>query len=151
MPSFELSRATTVDAPPDRVHALIDDFHAWQQWSPWEQLDPDLQRTYTGPANGVGSHYAWSGNKKAGEGTMEITESTPQAVVVDLRFLKPFEAVNVTRFDLAPVGAGTQVTWTMTGERNLAFTVMGKLFFDKAIGKDFDKGLAQLKAAAERG
>ena len=82
---------------------------------------------------------------------MEITGSTPQAVVVDLRFLKPFEATNVTRFDLAPVGAGTQVTWTMTGERNLLFTVMGRLFFDKAIGKDFDQGLAQLKAAAERG
>jgi hypothetical protein len=146
---FELSRSTTIAAPPERVHALLDDFREWRAWSPWEELDPDLQRTFTGPEQGVGSHYAWSGNKKAGQGTMEITESTPSAVVVDLQFLKPFEATNVTRFDLVPAAGGTHVTWTMTGERNALMTVMGKLFFDKAIGKDFDKGLAQLKAAAE--
>jgi hypothetical protein len=150
MASFSMTRSTTVDAPPERVHPLIDDFRAWQQWSPWEGVDPDLQRTYTGPERGVGSHYAWSGNKKAGEGTMEITSSTPSAVVVDLRFLKPFKATNVTRFDLTPVGGGTRVDWTMTGERNAVMSLMGKLFFDQAIGKDFDRGLASLKAAAER-
>ena len=151
MPSFELSRSTTVAAPPERVHALLDDFRAWRQWSPWEDVDPDLRRTYTGPERGVGAHYAWVGNKKAGEGTMEVVEDTPSTVAVDLRFLKPFEATNLTRFDLEPAGDGTRVVWTMTGERNLAFAVMGKLFFDKAIGKDFDKGLARLKAAAEKG
>ncbi len=149
MAAFEMSRSTTVAAPPERVHALLDDFHQWQRWSPWEGLDPDLQRTFTGPAKGVGSHYAWSGNKKAGQGTMEIIESTPSAVVVDLRFLKPFEATNVTRFDLTPDAQGTTVVWTMTGERGAVMSLMGKLFFDKAIGKDFDKGLARLKAAAE--
>ena len=150
MPAFELTRSTTVDAPPERVHALLDDFRAWQRWSPWEDLDPDLRRTYTGPERGVGSHYRWSGNKKAGEGSMEITGSTPSAVVVDLRFLKPFEATNVTRFDLTPTDGGTRVDWTMTGQRGVLFTLMGKLFFDRAIGKDFDRGLASLKAAAER-
>ena len=149
MASFELSRATTVAAPPERVHALLDDFHQWQRWSPWEGLDPDLRRTYTGPEKGVGSHYAWSGNKKAGEGTMEMVESTPTAVVVDLRFLKPFEATNLTRFDLTPEGGGTHVVWTMTGGRNALMSLLGRLYFDKAIGKDFDRGLAQLKAVAE--
>ena len=70
MAGFEMSRSTTIDAPPERVHGLIDDFHEWRQWSPWEDVDPDLQRTYTGPDAGVGAHYAWSGNSKAGEGTM---------------------------------------------------------------------------------
>lgn len=150
MAHFEMSRSTTINAPADRVHSLLNDFREWQQWSPWEGLDPDLKRTFTGPATGVGSHYAWAGNKKAGEGTMEITESTPSSVAIDLEFLKPFKASNVTAFDLTEAGSGTtRVNWTMTGTRGVIMGLMGKLFFDKAIGKDFDKGLAQLKAAAE--
>lgn len=151
MTAFEMSRSTTIAAPPERILALLDDFHAWQTWSPWEGIDPDLQRTYTGPDRGVGAHYAWSGNKKAGEGTMEIIESTPSSVVCDLRFLKPFKATNITRFDLTPSGVGTAVAWVMTGERGAVMGLMGKLYFDKAVGKDFDRGLAQLKAAAESG
>lgn len=150
MADFSMSRATTVDAPAERVHALVDDFREWPRWSPWEGLDPDLRRTYTGPERGVGSHYAWAGNKKAGEGTMEIIESTPSTVAVDLRFLKPFKATNVTRFDLAPLDSGTRVTWTMTGERGAVMSLMGKLYFDKTIGADFERGLASLKAEAER-
>jgi carbon monoxide dehydrogenase subunit G len=146
---FELSRSTSVAAPADRVHALLDDFRQWQRWSPWEQLDPALRRTFTGPERGVGSHYAWSGNRKAGRGTMEVVESTPTSVVVDLHFLKPFEARNTTRFDLTPVGAGTTVVWTMTGERGPLMSLMGRAFFDRAIGEDFDRGLEQLRAAAE--
>lgn len=150
MAHFEMSRSTTINAPAARVHSLLNDFREWQQWSPWEGLDPDLKRTFTGPATGVGSHYAWAGNKKAGEGTMEITESTPSSVAIDLEFLKPFKASNVTAFDLTEAGSGTtRVNWTMTGTRGVIMGLMGKLFFDKAIGKDFDKGLAQLKAAAE--
>ncbi len=151
MSAFEMSRSTHVDAPPERVLPLLDDFHEWQQWSPWEGLDPNLQRTFTGPEKGVGSHYHWSGNKKAGEGTMEITKAGPGGVEVDLRFLKPIKATNVTRFDLTPAAGGTDVTWVMTGERNVAMALMGKLYFDRAVGRDFEKGLASLKAAAERG
>lgn len=149
MATFEMSRSTTVAAPPERVHALLDDFHEWRRWSPWEDLDPDLQRTYTGPERGVGARYEWSGNKKAGKGSMEIIESTPATVAVYLRFLQPFEATNVTRFDLTPSGAGTNVVWTMTGERGALMSVMGRLYFDRAIGKDFDRGLDRLRAAAE--
>ncbi|MGZ5399284.1 MAG: SRPBCC family protein [Nocardioides sp.] len=149
MSSFEMSRSTTIDAPPDRIHALLDDFHAWREWSPWEEVDPDLHRTFTGPDQGVGAHYAWRGNSKAGQGTMEIIESSPSSVVVDLRFLKPIKATNVTRFDLTPAGAGTTVVWTMTGDRGAVMGLMGKLYFDRAVGKDFDRGLAQLKSAAE--
>lgn len=150
MPHFSLSRSTHVAAEPERVHALLDDFRRWQAWSPWEDVDPDLRRSYSGPDQGVGSRYEWQGNRRAGHGSMEITESDPARVVVDLRFLKPFKAENVTRFEMTPVGGGTDVRWTMTGHRNPVMQVMGRLFFDKAIGHDFEKGLAQLKAAAER-
>lgn len=149
MATFTLSRSTRIDADPARVHALIDDFKQWRQWSPWEEVDPNLERSYSGPERGVGSRYEWSGNNKAGQGTMEIVESDPSKVVVDLRFLKPFKARNDTRFDLAQTGTGTDVTWTMTGDRNPVMQLIGKLFFDKQIGKDFDKGLARLKTAAE--
>ena len=147
MPAFSQTHETTIDAPASTVHALVADFHEWLKWSPWEGLDPDLQRTYDGA--GTGATYAWSGNKQAGEGRMTFASITPEQVVVDLEFLKPFKAQNVVTFDLAPAGAGTKVAWTMAGQRNLAFAVMGKLFFDKAIGKDFTRGLAALKAAAE--
>lgn len=149
MSTFSLSRSTYVDADPARVHALVDDFRQWQQWSPWEGLDPELEREYDGPARGVGSRYAWRGNSKAGEGSMEITESDPSKVVIDLRFLKPFKATNVSRLDLEPDNGGTRVTWSMTGERNPVMGLLGTLFFDKMIAKDFDKGLAQLKVTAE--
>lgn len=151
MARFEMRRSTHVEAPPARVHALVGDFHQWVRWSPWEGLDPDLRRTYGGPDHGVGSTYHWSGNKQAGEGRMAITGSTPEQVVVDLQFLKPFKASNVTTFDLRPAGEGTDVTWTMTGTRGALMGLMGKLFFDKVIGKDFHKGLASLKSEAERG
>lgn len=150
MADFSMSRSIRVMAEPQRVHALVDDFREWQKWSPWEGLDPALTRDYTGPSRGVGSTYRWSGNRKAGEGEMRITESTPTSVVVDLVFLKPFKATNVTTFSLVPAGDATEVTWTMTGNRSAVMSVMGKVFFDKAIGGDFEKGLAALKQSAEQ-
>lgn len=150
MSEFSLSRNTRIQADADRVHALLDDFREWQTWSPWEGVDPDLHREYTGPDHGVGSTYHWSGNRKAGEGEMRITESTPDAVVVDLAFLKPFKATNVTTFAITPAGDATDVTWTMAGTRSALMGVLGSLFFDKAIGADFEKGLASLKQEAEQ-
>lgn len=150
MADFSLSRTTRIHAAPTVVHALVDDFREWQRWSPWERLDPDLRREYSGPDHGVGSTYRWSGNKKAGEGEMRITASTPAAVVVDLEFLKPLKASNTTTFALVPVGDVTEVTWTMAGTRSAIMSLAGRLFFDKAIGGDFDKGLAALKREAER-
>ena len=150
MADFTLSRSTRVHAEPARVHALVDDFREWQKWSPWEGLDPAMHREYTGPDHGVGSMYHWSGNKKAGEGEMRITGSTPTSLVADLEFLKPFKASNVMSFALAPDGDATDVTWTITGRRNAVMNLMGKLFFDKAIAGDFERGLASLKREAER-
>ena len=150
MSTFSMSRAETVNASVGTVHDLLNDIRHWRDWSPWEDVDPDLERTYSGPEVGTGAHYAWSGNNKAGTGTMEIVESTPDRIVIALEFLKPFKASNKTSFQLTPSGSGTKVTWTMTGQRNALMGVMGKFYFDKAIGKDFDRGLAQLKARAER-
>ena len=143
-------RSATIEADPARVHGLINDFHEWTAWSPWEDVDPNLQRTHSGPSSGVGAHYAWSGNRKAGEGSMEITGSTAESIVIDLRFLKPFKAEHEIEFDLTPTGTGTEVAWRMRGEQKGLWALIGKVFpMDKMVGKDFEKGLTRLTATAE--
>jgi hypothetical protein len=150
MGSYSVERSIIVNAPASRLHDLVDDFHHWTAWSPWEDLDPALQRTYSGPDRGVGAHYAWTGNRKAGAGSMEITGSAPEKVEVSLVFLKPFKATNQTVFYFEPSGEGTRVRWTMTGEQAGMMAVFGRFMkMDKLIGPDFEKGLARLKAAAE--
>jgi uncharacterized protein YndB with AHSA1/START domain len=148
--SFHISRETTIAAPPERVHALVNDFHEWQAWSPWEGLDPAMERTYAGSATGVGAVYAWRGNSKAGEGRMEILESAPQHVAVDLLFAAPMKAHNRVDFTLTPTADGTHVEWAMTGPQSVVMRLMSKFWsMEKLVGPDFERGLAQLKTTAE--
>lgn len=147
MVSYSHSYRTTIAAPAATIQALIADFHAWTRWSPWEGLDPDLQRTYEG--SGLGATYAWSGNRKAGQGSMRFVAVEPLRVAADLEFVKPFKASNLVTFWLTPGEQGTEVEWVLAGTRNVALELMGRLFFDRVIGKDFQRGLAQLKAVAE--
>ena len=153
MSSYEVIRSARIAAPPAAVHALLDDFHEWRRWSPWEDLDPTLERTYAGPDRGVGAHYAWRGNRKAGRGSMEITGSTPDRVDVRLIFLKPFSASNDVTFLLTPDGSGgTAVEWRMRGEQRGLWGLVGRfLNMDKLVGGDFEKGLARLRETAEAG
>lgn len=149
--TYTLKRSATINASPELVYAEIADFHRWTGWSPWEDLGPDIQRTYTGSDSGTGAVYAWKGNRKAGVGRMEITEAIEASgVEIALDFVKPFKSSSTTAFTLTPEGDGTHVTWTMTGPKTLMIKVMG-LFknMDKMIGPDFEKGLGRLKALAE--
>ena len=148
---YTVQRATTIEAPPSRVYEQIVNFRNWTNWSPWEDVDPNLQRQYSGATEGVGASYEWSGNRKAGQGRMEIVDTAePSRVQIDLRFEKPFKARNDTEFSIEQAGSGSRVTWTMTGQKTLMTKVMG-LFtsMDKMVGPDFEKGLAQLKSTAE--
>ncbi|MCU1536540.1 MAG: Polyketide cyclase/dehydrase [Humibacillus sp.] len=150
---FHLSRETTISAPPERVHALLDDFRQWRSWSPWEGLDDHLERDYSGPQSGVGAVYAWRGNRKAGEGRMELLVSEPLHVGVDLLFSAPMKAHNRVDFTLTPVdeGRATHLAWVMTGPQNLVMRLMSKVYsLEKMIGPDLERGLAQLKTVAEK-
>jgi hypothetical protein len=150
--TYTVERSVVIEAPPARAFEQVVDFHKWTAWSPWEGIDPTMRRTYSGAGSGTGAMYAWSGNRKAGRGRMTITDATePSGVRIDLVFEKPFKARNDTWFAFEPDGAGTRVTWTMTGRKTLATKVMG-IFksMEDLIGPDFEKGLAQLKATAER-
>lgn len=149
MASFSNSRSVEVSAAAATIHSFINDFHHWQVWSPWEDMDPDMQRSFSGLDSGVGARYDWSGNNKVGRGSMQITASAPDEVVIDLEFLAPFKARNTATFTLSEAEGRTHVDWTMSGTRNVIMAVLGAIMFDKAIIKDFDRGLAKLKAAAE--
>ncbi len=149
--SFRVERSTSINTTPDKIFPLINDFHRWPAWSPWEKLDPDMRKSFGGPPTGVGSSYEWEGNSKAGKGRMEITASTPTKINLNLDFIKPFKANNFTEFSMVPAGDSTDLTWSLYGpspfitKLMMVFTTM-----DKMVGKDFDEGITNLKREAEK-
>ena len=149
--SFRVERTASIKAPPEKVHALINDFHNWPLWSPWEKMDPDMKRQHSGMQRGVGAVYAWLGNSKVGEGRMEIVDSSPSTrVAIKLDFFKPFDAHNTAEFTLKAEDGGTHVNWAMFGPANFMTKAMGVFGgMDKMVGKDFERGLANMKIAAE--
>jgi uncharacterized protein YndB with AHSA1/START domain len=149
--TFRVERSTTINASPEKIFSLLDNFHEWSKWSPWEKMDPTMQRSYSGPENGVGAAYAWKGNDAVGQGSMKITQvAAPSKLGVQLDFIAPMEASNQVEFVLTPNGNTTHVLWTMQGESNYLSKLMQVFVsMDSLIGKDFEAGLADLKATAE--
>jgi uncharacterized protein YndB with AHSA1/START domain len=150
--TYTVERSATIAAEPQRIYDCLADFHEWMKWSPWEDLDPNQQRTFSGAESGTGAAYAWSGNRKAGKGTMKITDvQPPNKVDIALEFEKPFKSSNTIRFRLSPINEkATKVSWTMVGPKTLMTKIMG-LFtsMDKMVGPDFERGLARLKTLLE--
>jgi hypothetical protein len=154
-PTFRIERSTHVDATMLQVAELIDDFRAWRRWSPWEQLDPALRRTYSGADAGVGAVYEWNGNGKAGAGRMEITGMDAGAaravITIRLDFLSPVKATHTAEFVMTPGADGTDLSWAMFGRSPFVSRLMGVFIdLDKLVGKDFEAGLAALKHQAEQ-
>ena len=153
--AFSITRTAVLDAPAPAVFTQLEDFRHWRNWSVWEQIDPDMQRSFTGAERGVGAHYAWSSNAKAGAGSMEIIDaSAGRQVVIDLRFLKPFRATNPTVITLEPLQGGrTEVTWRMTGQRGALMRALSRVVkMDDALAHQIDETLAALgrESAANR-
>ena len=149
--TFRVQRAKSIQAPPDRIFELINDFHRWGSWSPYERLDPAMKKTYSGAANGKGAVYEWAGNGKAGAGRMEITETAPPSkVTIKLDFVKPFEGHNTAEFTLEAKGDSTNVTWAVHGPQ-LYFAKVMSIFvsMDSLLGKEFEAGLTKMKSIAE--
>ena len=149
---YQVERTASINAPAPVVFAQVNDFHKWDAWSPWAKIDPKMTQSFDGASSGKGAIYYWNGNKDVGEGRMTITESVPATLIrIKLDFIKPFAASNATEFAFASQGNQTNVRWTMSGEKNFlmkAFTMFGSM--DKMVGNDFEKGLAQMKAVAEK-
>lgn len=143
--AFRVERSLDIQAPSSKIYPFISDFHGWRSWSPWENLDPDLKRTYVGD-----SIYEWEG-KKAGKGRMEITHASPDwHILIRLDFIKPFEGHNTAEFTLTPTANVTTVKWAMYGPTTFIGKVMSVFVpMEKFIGPQFEQGLANLKRAAE--
>ncbi len=149
--TFRVTRTTNIKAPQEKIFALINDFHRWDSWSPWEKLDPAMKRTHSGAASGKGTVYEWEGNSKVGAGRMEITDTSPSSkITIKLDFIRPFEGHNIAEFALDPKGDSTSVTWAMHGPNRYMGKVMSVFInMDRMIGKDFETGLAHLKNISE--
>ena len=148
---FRIARTAEIAAPADKIFPLINDLRQFNSWNPFTKADPASAITYSGPAQGVGAAYDWSGSK-SGAGRMQIaTSSPPSKVTANLDFLTPFVANNMAEYTLVPRGTSTAVTWAMTGRRPYSHKLMGTIFnMDKMIGGEFAKGLADLKGLVER-
>ncbi len=149
--TYTVTRSTTIQATPEAVWPHLVDLRAWEAWSPWEGKDPDQQRTYTGSASGVGQRYTWSGDRKVGQGSMEITQAdAPRRLVIDLEFVKPFRSRSTTSLELRPEDRGTYITWSITGPTTLMTRLMSPFrSMDAMLGPDFEKGLDDLKSISE--
>ncbi len=150
--AFRIQRSLTIAAPPEKIFPHLNDYRAWQAWSPYEKKDPAMKRTFSGPATGPGATYEWDGDKNVGKGRIEITEVSPNAhIAFNLDMLKPFEAHNKGEFTLEPQGNTTVVTWAMYGRSPYLAKIMHVFFsMDRMVGGDFESGLASLKAIAEK-
>jgi hypothetical protein len=149
---YRVERSATMNAPAPVVFNQVNDFHKWDAWSPWAKLDPNMKTTFEGAPSGTGAVYAWTGNSDVGEGRMTIMDSKPgEAIKIKLEFIKPFAATSDTLFSFKPQGNQTAVTWTMDGDNNFVGKAMCLFMnMDKMVGGDFEKGLAQMKAVAEK-
>ena len=150
--TFSVQRSASIQAPPERIFPLINDLRAFNTWNPFEKKDPNLKGRYSGPAGGKGAGYAFEGNKDVGKGSIEILESSsPSRVTMRLSMVEPFKVQNIVEFTLAPIGGVTNVTWAMQGPAPfLAKIIHVFIDMDKMVGRDFEAGLANLKAAVEK-
>jgi hypothetical protein len=149
---FRVERAATIKAPAATIFPLISDLAAWGAWSPWAKKDPAMKMSFSSATSGTGAVFEWDGNKNVGKGRMEITDSAPPAkVTIKLDFIKPFEGHNVAEFSLAPDGDATRVTWAMQGPTPFLGKIVSVFInCDKMVGRDFEAGLANLKAVSEK-
>lgn len=147
---YEISREAVIDAPADVIFEQINDHKNRGAWSPWDQMDPDMTKTYEGPSSGQGAKYSWTGNEDVGTGSLEILESAPNRFVKSkLTFLEPFESESIILWNLDPVEGGTKATWTIQGELPGYLFWMGEEDMEEMMGPDFESGLAMLKEVAE--
>ena len=149
--ALHVERAADVKAPPEKIFPLINDFHSWGSWSPYEKKDPGMKRTYSGATAGKGAIYEWDGNSDVGQGRMEILDSTPSQIRIKLDFMKPLEGHDIATFTMKRDGNATKVTWAMDGPTPFLGKLIGVFMnMDTMIGTDFEAGLANLKTLTEQ-
>jgi carbon monoxide dehydrogenase subunit G len=148
---FRITRKVSIKAPPDAIYSRISDMRRFNEWNPFVKGDPSVKLVYSAITAGPGGSYDWDSTGQAGKGRMAITDVLPpNRVAMALQFEAPMKANNKVVFTLRPQDSNTEVTWEMTGTYGFAHKIMDVAFnFEKLIGGEFDKGLADLKSQAE--
>ena len=154
--AIEIERSIEVAASPADVAPYASDLRRFNEWSPWEGIDPNVQTTYSESSTGVGTWYAWTGDDEVGEGKQTITVSEPGKVVHDLHFIRPFEDHATSTLTWTGSKGKTTISWAfhqeagfMTKAANLAMDITGMLENDYQRGLDRMKPLVEA-AASER-
>lgn len=148
---YSVTRSVQIAAPADKVYALLEDPRAWKRWTVWNQRDPSMQISYSGPPTGAGAGWAWT-SESEGSGSMTFTTAEPgQRLGYTLSFPE-FDSTSTGELQLEPADGGTRVTWSLNGDMG-ANPLMHwfALMMDRMVGPDFAAGLANLKAEAEKG
>lgn len=150
--TYHVERKIVVSANIDTVFKSLCSLKDQQVWSPWGSKDPNMTIKYNGTDGQVGSTTYWIGNKEVGEGEQEITKIEPTSYIeTELRFLKPYESNSTGFFTTKRVAEGTEVTWGFKGNNTFPTTLMMVFMnMDKAIGPDFEKGMADFKSFIEK-
>ena len=149
--SFRIERSLTIHVEPEKLFPLINDLQRWAAWSPWEKIDPEMQRSYSGPSHGKNAVYQWQGSGPAGTGRMEILASLPyHKIIIQLDFYKPKAALNYAEFTFDLLGTSTTLSWAMFGPAPYPYKLMSLFVnMDRIIGHEFEKGLHNLKQLIE--
>lgn len=149
--TFRVSRSISIAAPAEKIFPLINDVRAFNSWNPYALKAPEMTGSYSGPFIGPGAHYDFE-SKQSGSGSFEIVQATaPSELQMRLDMTAPFKVQNIITFTLVPQGGATQTTWAMEGPCPFLSKFMGVIFsMDKMVGADFEAGLANLKAKAEK-
>jgi hypothetical protein len=149
--TVQFTRSTRIAAPPDAIFPLINDLKAFSSWSPFERQDPNIRSVYSGPGSGVGQRHDWEGNRSVGAGWCRITDSVaPSQIGMELHMHSPMKGSSEVLFTLVPEGGATTVTWTIDGPMPLVAKVIDVVIgMDRMCGRQFEEGLASLKARVE--
>ncbi|HXA86105.1 MAG TPA: SRPBCC family protein [Candidatus Dormibacteraeota bacterium] len=150
--TFRIERSIAINAPPDKIFALIDDLRAWGSWEPEGRKDVTMKKTFIGPASGTGAAAEWDSKGPGGKGSLLISESVPASrVAIKVDFVRPFEAHNLNEFRLEPDAGGTRVTWSIQASNLYAMKLVGVFFnIQREFEKHVEAGLRNLKTVAER-
>jgi uncharacterized protein YndB with AHSA1/START domain len=148
--TFDVRRSTLIKAPPDKVYDLIADPRRWKGWSAWQQKDPAMEVTYSGPLFGQGAKWSWK-SASQGNGRMEFVRVVPDSRVEYTLVLNNLNLTSRGIFAIEPSKEGTRVTWSNAGDvgtNPLKHYLAAAM--DRLAGPDFEQGLANLKALAEK-
>ena len=150
--NYDVSRSIEINRPKSVVFDYLKCLKKQDEWSPWGKRDPNMEKKFTGTDGEVGAISYWKGNKEVGEGEQEITKIVDgERIEYELRFLKPFKSTSDAYLSTKEVEKErTKVVWGFSGKNKFPMSIM-MLFMnmDKAIGKDFEEGLASLKEILE--